>query len=218
MTINVMIADDHAVFREGLREILEEDRGLEVIAEAEDGYGVLEELPDPEFDVLVLDISMPGPAASTVAEKILDQCQFCSIVVLTMHDEEYYLKEFLQIGVKGFLNKKQASDHVIEAIKSAHKGNRYIDPELADKAVSSLHDRPGNQEASRLEELTDRQKEVCELLAYGHTNSEVAEQLNISPRTVESHRAEIMKKLGFDTRADLVRFALDRGLITPEDE
>lgn len=216
MTINVLIADDHAVFREGLREILEEDRGLVVTGEAENGYEVLDQLPDPEFDVLVLDISMPGPSAATVAEKVLDECKFCSIVVLTMHDEEYYLKEFLQIGVKGFLNKKQASDHVIQAIKAANEGNRYIDPELADKAVSSLADRPGNQEASRLEELTDRQREVCELLAYGHTNSEVAEKLNISPRTVESHRAEIMSKLGFDNRADLVRFALDRGLITPE--
>ncbi|MFB6345873.1 MAG: response regulator transcription factor [bacterium] len=217
MTVKVMIADDHAVFREGLREILEGDGAIDVIGEAEDSYQVLDQLPDPDFEVLVLDISMPGPSASTVAEKVLDECQFCSIVVLTMHDEEYYLKEFLQIGVKGFLNKKQASDHVIEAIKAADNGNRYIDPELADKAVSSLADRPGNKEASRLDELTDRQQEVCELLAYGHTNTEVAEKLNISPRTVESHRAEIMDKLGFDNRADLVRFALDRGLISSED-
>ncbi len=160
---------------------------------------------------------MPGPAATSVAEKVLDQCKFCSITVLTMHDEEYYLKEFLQIGVKSFLNKKRASDHVIQAIKAADKGKRYIDPELADKAVTPLADRPANQEASRLEELTDRQREVCKLLAYGHTNSEVGEKLNISPRTVESHRAEIMRKLGFDNRADLVRFALDRELISPED-
>ena len=216
MTISILLADDHAVFREGLREILENEDSLEVIGEAEDAYGVLDHLPDPEFDVLILDISMPGPSGTRVAEKVLEESRNCSIVVLTMHDEAYYLKEFLQIGVKGFLNKKRAADHVLRAIEAAHKGNRYIDPELADKIVEDLPMREAESD-SRLDKLTDRQREVCELLAYGHTNNEVAEQLNISPRTVESHRAEIMDKLGFDNRADLVRFALDHGLITPDE-
>lgn len=218
MTIEVMLADDHEVFREGLREILEDEQSIEVVSEAGDGYGVLQELPDPDFDVLVLDISMPGPSATNVAQKVLDESTFSSVVVLTMHDEEYYLKEFLQIGVKGYLNKKQASDHVVQAIESAYKGNRYLDPELAEKAVSSLAGRPSTDDGSRLEQLTDRQTDVCKWLAYGHTNSEVAEKLKISPRTVESHRAEIMNKLGFDNRADLVRFSLDHGLITPNNE
>ncbi len=217
MTIKIMLADDHKVFREGLREILEEERSIEVVGEAEDSFGVLDELPDPDFDVLVLDISMPGPSATTVAEKVLNESDYVSIVVLTMHDEEYYLREFLQIGVKGYLNKKQASDHVVRAIESANKGDRYIDPELADKAVEDLADRPTTGNEDRLEKLTDRQTEVCKLLAYGHTNSEVAEKLNISPRTVENHRAEIMNKMNFENRADLVRFSLDHGLIRPDE-
>lgn len=215
MGIRTLIADDHNVFRKGLRELLEDDPNLEVVGEASDGFEVMEAFADgtDDVDVLVLDISMPGPPATRLAERILDEDPHFPIVVLTMHEEEYYLKEFLKIGVMGFLNKKTAADHVIQAIQAADAGRRFIDPELADKVVNPYLGRSRDDEESRLDQLTKRQTEVCRLLAYGHTNAEIADKLNISPRTVESHRAEIMKKMDFDNRAELVRFSLDNNLI-----
>lgn len=213
MSIQLLIADDHTVFRKGLREMLEQEHDFEVVGEAGDGYEVLEKVREKDVDVLVLDISMPGPAAAEVAEELIGEEQRLAVVVLTMHDDEYYLKEFLKIGVKGFLNKKTAADHVIQAIRAAHRGKRFIDPEMAEKVVDPFVGRSRSSGDTRLDQLTERQTEVCRFLAYGHTNAEIAEKLNISPRTVESHRAEIMKKLGFENRAELVRFSLDHGLI-----
>lgn len=213
MSIRIMLADDHKVFRDGLRELLENEPEFEVVAEAEDGYEVMEKLAVDEMDVLVLDISMPGPASTEIAEDILDQHARFPILVLTMHDEDYYLREFIEIGVDGYLTKKTAGEHVKEAIRKVSKGKRYIDPELAGSLMDTPQGRPRKDGEGRLDQLTDRQKEVCKYLALGHTNDEVADQLNISPRTVESHRSEIMSTLGFDSRADIVRFALDHGLI-----
>lgn len=213
MTRKLLIADDHTVFRKGLKELIEKEPDLEVVAEAGDCFEVLEDYRENDLDLLVLDISMPGPPAAEVAEEILGQDSNFPIVVLTMHDDDYYMKEFLKIGVKGFLNKKTAADHVVQAIRAALDGKRFIDPELADRVVNPFVGRSGGSQDKRLEQLTERQTQVCRLLAYGHTNAEIAEKLNISPRTVESHRAEIMDKMGFENRADLVRFSLDHGLI-----
>jgi DNA-binding NarL/FixJ family response regulator len=213
MSIRIMLADDHAMFRDGLKELLENESDFEVVREVEDGYGVLQDCDPADVDVLLLDISMPGPSSTEVAEEILEEDEHFPILVLTMHEEDYYLREFLEIGVRGYLTKKSAGEHVIEAVRRVHDGKRYVDPELAGNLMDAPSSRPSGDEESRLEQLTSRQTEVCEYLALGHTNKEVAEKLGISPRTVESHRSEIMSKLGFDSRADLVRFALDHGLI-----
>ena len=216
MAIRVMLADDHEVFRDGLRELLDNETGFDVVKEAEDGYELMSEFDAGEVDVLVLDISMPGPASTELAEDILSDQERFPILVLTMHDEDYYLKEFIEIGVNGYLTKKSAGDHVKEAIRKVHSGKRYVDPELGGNLVNAPRGRPGDDGEGRLDQLTERQTEVCKYLALGHTNEEVADKLNISPRTVESHRSEIMSKLGFDSRADIVRFALDRELIGNE--
>lgn len=213
MSIRVMLADDHEVFRDGLKELLESESDFEVVLEAEDGFEVMEKFSASKVDVLVLDISMPGPASTELAEDILKEKERFPILVLTMHDEDYYLREFIEIGVNGYLTKKSAGEHVKEAIRKVSKGKQYIDPELAGHLVGAPRGRPRDSGEGRLDQLTDRQTEVCKYLALGHTNGEVADQLNISPRTVESHRSEIMSKLGFESRADIVRFALDHELI-----
>ena len=211
-----MVADDHEVFRDGLKELLNKESGLEVVREAADGYELMREFDHSEIDVLILDISMPGPTTSELVEDILQEDDRFPILMLTMHDEDYYLREYIKIGVTGYLTKKTAGEHLIEAVRAVYNGKRYIDPQLAGVLMDAPRGRPRDNEESRLDQLTDRQTEVCKHLALGHTNQEVAELLNISPRTVESHRADIMSKLGFVNRADIVRFALDHNLIGDE--
>ncbi|MFB6355220.1 MAG: response regulator [bacterium] len=214
--MDIMLADDHEVFRDGLKELLEQESDFEVVKEASDAYEVMEQFSPEEIDLLVLDVSMPGPSTSEVAEDILKEHPHFPIVVLTMHDDDYYLREFFKIGVNAFLTKKSAGDHVIRAVRKAYNGKQYVDPELAGAMVNAPQGQPRDQSDGRLDQLTDRQVEVCKQLALGHTNQEVAEKLNISPRTVESHRSEIMNTLGFENRADIVRFALDHNLIGDE--
>jgi len=216
MAIRILVADDHAVFRSGLRILLEKEEEIEVVGETGSGDATLKALSEMEVDVLLLDISMPGLSGPRVALEALKQHPDLAIVVLTMHEDEYYLRELLKTGVRAYVLKKSTGTELIQAIRAAHRGNTYIDPALADLMVSPYVGKPSRRDASRAGILTRREREVCELLAYGHTNAEVAEKLFISDRTVETHRTNIMAKLGLRNRAGLVRYAIDNGLLSVE--
>jgi two-component system response regulator NreC len=148
-----------------------------------------------------------------VAEEVLKKCDQVAIVVLTMHDDEYYLQELFKIGVRGFVLKKSTGTDLIQAIRAVTSGKQYIDPSLTSYVISPYVGRAKGKTDSRKNLLTHREQEICSLLAYGHTNSEIAEKLFISERTVETHRAHIFSKLNIKNRAELVRFAIDNNLM-----
>jgi two-component system response regulator NreC len=214
MSIRILIADDHAVFRSGLKALLEQESDLEVIGETGNGYDTIRAVEESEVDVLILDITMPGLAGPKVAETVLKKKPSLVIVVLTMHEDKYYLQELFRLGVRAYVLKKSTGTDVVQAIRAAMNGDEYIDPALTNVVISSFVGRqPRNRKTGRLDLATQREKEVLTLLALGHTNGEIAEKLCISERTVESHRTNIMSKLELKSRAELVRFAIDNGLL-----
>ena len=213
MPIRIIIADDHAVFRSGLRAFLEKEKDFEIVGESGDGLETIKLVSEKDIDILILDISMPGPPSSKVAKEILKKQSNVAIIVLTMHEDESYLQEFLKLGVRAFVLKKSTGTNLIDAINTVFKGNHYIDPAFSNFVVSSYTGDHVKKDGV-LNNLTKREQEVIKLLILGYTNNEVASMLIISKRTVETHRINIMKKLGLKSRAELIRFAIDNKLIS----
>lgn len=212
MPIKTLIADDHSIFRSGLRALLEQEPDIEIVGETGDGFETIRAVEAQKVDVLLLDLTMPGLPGAKVAETLLKEQPRLAIVVLTMHEDDYYLKELFKMGVKAFVLKKSSGRDLLQAIRRAYKGEKYVDPSLAGKVITAfVTDEPKSQ-SDRVDLLTPREKEVCTLLAYGHTNAEIADKLSISERTVESHRTNITVKLDLRSRAELVRFAIEHGL------
>jgi two-component system, NarL family, response regulator NreC len=209
--IRIQITDDHAVFRVGLRSFIEKHPGLEVVAESADAASALDAVDAAKPDILILDINMPGMGAAALVRELGKRHPALAVIVLTIHDEEHYLREFLQLGVKGFLVKTSTGDELIKAIKKVARGEQHVDPALAPYLIARYVGRTTTPGA-RPELLTEREREVCGYLALGHTNAEVAAALAISKRTVETHRASIMAKTGLRTRAEIVKFAIEHGL------
>jgi len=216
MSIRIVIADDHEMFRNGLRALLATDDELEIIAEASTGQETFEILREKEADILILDLSMPGGmSGAQTAEAALEVQPNIAIIVVTMHEDEYYLREMLRIGARGFLLKKSSVQELVQGLRTVHQGGVFIDPSLTHHMVASFVGipEPKKEKTSRLSLLTKREQEVCQVLALGYTNAEVGKNLYISERTVETHRANIMAKLQLRNRADLVRFSLENGLL-----
>ncbi len=213
MPIRILITDDHSMFRSGLRALLEGEADFEIIGEAGTGMEAIRLAKENEFDVLLLDIGLPDLRGPKVAEEILKNRPKAAIIVVTMYEDEHYLQELFRIGVRGYVLKKSTGNELAQAIRAAHRGDTYVDPALAHLIISPYLGKPRPKKAGRLDILTPREQEICRHVAYGHTNSEVAEKLSISIRTVETHRNNIMEKLGLKNRAELVRFAIDNGLL-----
>jgi len=210
--IRILIADDHAVFRSGLRALLGQEHDLEVVGETGNGFDTIRAAAELDFDLLLLDISMPGLPGPRVAEGVLELHPKRAIVVLTMHEDEYYVREMFKIGVRAFVLKKSTGRDLVQAIRAAYRGEQFIDSGVAHRVIGHYIGRPKGI-AERLGQLTRREQEVCQLVAHGFTNSEIGQKLSISERTVEGHRNKIMAKLELQSRADLVRFAIDNGLL-----
>ncbi|MBI4612385.1 MAG: response regulator transcription factor [Planctomycetes bacterium] len=213
MPIRILVADDHAVFRNGLTALLAKESDLEIVGEAATAGDTIRAAMETEADVLVLDIGMPGQSGVAAAAAISKRRPKLAIVILTMHEDEDYLQEMLKIGVRGYVLKKSSGEDLLQAIRTAYRGARYIDRGFADTLVSASVAGQPTGSPDRLGQLTRREREVCEMLAYGHTNAEIAENLHISERTVETHRSNIMNKIDAKTRAEVVRFAIDHGLM-----
>lgn len=213
MTVRILIADDHAVFRSGLRAFLEKEKGFRIVGEAADGAAALEAVRETPCDVLVLDIRMPGPpVARTIAAARRARSRL-GVVVLTMFEDAYYLREALRAGATGFVLKRSTASDVVRAIRAAAEGEVFVDPVLA----HHLAEPPAKGAAwsGGDSALSPRETEILIFLARGHTNVEIAARLSISPRTVETHRARIMEKLGIETRAEITAYAVEKGLFTP---
>jgi len=203
--IRILIADDHALVRSGLRALLEAQPDLEVAGEAADGAAAVEQSLKLKPDVVVLDLTMPGRNGINATEDLRRQCPASRVVVLTMHDDEAYVRIARLAGASAFVLKKSLATELIDAIRAVHSGGTQF-PE----ADMPLPSRAGE---SPLNLITEREREVLSLIARGYTTNEIATQLHISEKTVETHRAHIVEKLGLHTRAGLVRFALDHGLL-----
>jgi len=213
--IRIVIADDHAIFRSGLRMLLEKESDFTVVGEAATGPDALAIVGETRPDVLILDLSLPDLSGPKVAEILVERNPDVAIVVLTMHEDEHYLRELLRIGVGAFVLKKSTSTDLVQAIRAVCRGERYVDPSLAGQLLSLQAGRPPRTAKSgTLDVVTPREREILGLLAHGHTGREIAGKLGISERTVETHRANLLGKLGLRSRAELVRFAIDNGLLT----
>lgn len=211
MSIRVHIADDHNIFRDGLRSFLDRAGGITIVGETGDGFQTLRWFAENEADILLLDLNMPGLGGAAVADSLVDSHPAIGICVLTMHDDEFYLKEMLKKGCKGFVLKTSSGQELVRAIHSIHAGQPYVDPALSKYLLGTVQ--PEKAPAQATARLTRREVEVCRLLALGHTNEEVASQLCLSPRTVETHRSSIMSKLELKNRAGLVRWAIENGVL-----
>jgi two-component system response regulator NreC len=205
--VKVVLADDHGVVREGLRSLLDAQPNMRVVAEAADVDSAVRLTRAHRPRILVLDLNMPGGDTLEAIPAILESSPDTRIVVLTMQDEPAIAQASIQAGASGYVVKDAAGDELIQAVQLVLRGETYLHPQLGAR-IAAQGSEPGQTDA-----LTDREREVLKLVALGHTNSEIASQLFLSVRTVESHRAHIQQKLGLSTRAELVAYALDTGLI-----
>ena len=203
----IVIADDHSVVRSGLRMLLDAEPDLEVVAEAGDIESAKRYLRGHKPGVLILDLNMPGEPSLPAIPEIREEFPDTEIVVLTMQDDPAFAREAMRAGALGYVLKEAADAELVEAVRDAAAGSTYLHPKLGARLAAEP-----DKDASR-DGLTDREQEVLKLIALGHTNGEVASRLYLSVRTVESHRAHIQQKLGLQTRAELVRYALDNDLI-----
>lgn len=211
--IRILLVDDHAMFRAGLRALLDTEPDLEVVGEAGDGTEALERASELGPDVVVMDISMPRMNGLDATRVLHERDPDLPILVLTQHAEEVYLFSVLQAGASGYVMKRSAETDLMEAIRVVHQGEVYLYPKAARMVLDGVIRNEGRTSESAT--LSERELEVLKLTAEGHTNQEIGEKLFLSPKTVDTYRHRIMVKLKLTRRAELVRFALDIGLLTP---
>jgi two-component system, NarL family, response regulator NreC len=205
--IQIVLADDHAVVRSGLRLLLNGESDLEVVAEASDVESARRYVRGHHPAVLVLDLNMPGASSLEAIPVLREESPETQIVVLTMQHEPAFARQALGAGALGYVLKEAADDELVEAIRRAAAGESYLNPRLGARLASEPLPGPPD-------DLSEREVDVLRLIALGHTNAEIADRLYLSVRTVETHRAHIQQKLRLSTRAELVGYALDRGLIS----
>lgn len=211
--IRVIIADDHAVVRQGIRHVLEEIPGLEVVAEAADGEEVLQLLQTTVPDLLVLDLSMPKKTGLDVAKELRAEGSELGILVLSMHDDPEYVLEAVRAGADGYILKDVGPSELREAVESVFGGKEYFTERVTHQLSVALREElEQERQRSRLDQLTGREREVLLRVASGRTNREIAEEFGISPRTVETHRERVMAKLRIRTVAGLTRFVVENRL------
>lgn len=206
--ISIVLADDHSVVRSGLRMLLDAESDIEVVAEAGDVEAAQRYVLGHKPTVLVLDLNMPGGSSLEAIPKVAEVSPGTSVVVLTMQEDPAFAREALRAGARGYVLKQSAGAELVQAIRAAAGGGTWLNPDLGARMAAAPDGPTGT-----LAELSDREIEVLRLIALGHTNGEIAEQLYLSVRTVETHRARIQQKLGVSSRAELVRYALDHDLI-----
>jgi two-component system response regulator NreC len=203
--IRLLIADDHAVLRAGLRMLLNAQSDIDVVGEAADGLEVTRNARELQPDVVLMDLSMPGPPSGNVIRDVLRACPQTRVLILSMHDDPAYLRSALSAGATGYLVKKAADTELMSAIRAVHSGRTFVDLTQTRDPVA------GKPTPSR--KLSRREREVLQLLAQGHSNQQIADQTGLSVKTVETHRTRLSAKLGLKGRAELYRFAAESGLL-----
>jgi len=210
--IKVLIADDHAIVRTGLRALIHSEPAMELVGEATGGYEALELVKKTHPDVLVLDLSMPDLDGIAVTRQVRPQSPDLHILILTLHEDEALLKAALKAGASGYILKRAAETELISAIHTILRGDLYVDPSMVRRLLTD-ETPPSVASPGSAETLTPREIDVLKLIVQGYTNRQIGEELSISVRTAESHRANLSDKLGLHSRVELVRYAREHGLI-----
>jgi len=213
MTIRILIADDHALFREGVRAVLSGYEDLEVVGEAADGQEAIEQARRLTPDVLVMDIAMPGLGGLEATIEVKKVLPTVKVLILTQYDNREYVYRFLKAGVSGYVLKRAAASDLVAAIRAVHRQATFLHPDVVPAVVEGYLGSASPAADDPYESLTDREKQVLKLVAEGKTNKEIATILGISVKTAMGHRANLMRSLGIHNRAELVKFALQRGII-----
>lgn len=213
--IRVLIADDHALFRAGIRRILESFDGIDVVAEAADGHQALQLTEQHHPHVLLLDIAMPGLNGIEVTARIVRDFQQSRVILLSMHDGEEYVLRALRAGASGYLLKSASPTELELAVRAVARSENYLSPAMSRHLVDDYRRRQ-SPASEPLDQLTPRQREILQLIAEGNTTKAIAQKLGLSAKTVENHRAGLMERLNIHDLAGLVRWAVARGLVTPE--
>jgi two-component system invasion response regulator UvrY len=207
---SVLIADDHVVVRKGFSEIISETIDMEVTAEAESGGEVLRLARESEFDVVVLDLNMPGKSGFEVLKQLESQHPDLPVLVLSIHDEDQYAIRVLQAGASGYLTKESAADDLMEAVRRVAEGGKYMSPAVAEDLLDRMN---SDVEGAPHELLSDREFQVMRLLASGERVSDIADRLSLSVKTVSTYRSRLLDKMDMDSNADLTRYAIEHDLI-----
>ncbi|MCC6472472.1 MAG: response regulator transcription factor [Burkholderiales bacterium] len=208
--IRIVIADDHTIMREGLKQLLAAAGDLEVVGEARDGHEVIERVRQLEFDLLLLDMSMPGKSGIDLIRQVHAEKPRLRILVLSMHEEEQYAVRAIKAGAAGYLTKESAAAQLVTAIRKVASGGAFISPAVAELiALAAMPDSAGPPHST----LSDREFQVLRMLASGRTVSEIASELILSVKTVSTHKSRLMQKMGIGNQADLIRYALTHRLI-----
>ncbi|RME85500.1 MAG: DNA-binding response regulator [Caldilineae bacterium] len=222
--IRIFLADDHAVLRAGLKALLDAQEDMQVVGEAEDGISCVRQVAVLQPDVVLLDINMPRCNGLEALEQLREKSPSSRILVLTMHDDAMYLRQVLRSGGAGYVLKQAASEELLSAIRAVYGGGVYLHPQHTKILLEEELDTHRSEEfgiassrVERYQSLSEREAEVFRLVALGHRNSEIAQMLNLSVKTVETYKSRLMQKLGVRSRAALVRLALELGILVEED-
>ncbi|MFN3307808.1 MAG: response regulator [Anaerolineales bacterium] len=212
----ILLADDHAVLRAGLRLLLSQEADLEVVGEAKSGLETLRLAEELQPDLILLDISMPGLNGLEAIGLLRKRAPQARILILTMHDDVHYLRRALQNGASGYVLKKAADVELLSAIQAVMQGEIYVHSSMTRSLLEDILPPSQSTDPEQWDSLSEREKEVLRLVAYGYTAQEIADQLGLSVKTIETYRARGMEKLGLSSRAALVRFALSKGIISAD--
>jgi DNA-binding NarL/FixJ family response regulator len=208
--LRVFLADDHVVVREGFKKLIDAEPDMVVVGEAGNGRQTIERLPAVHPDVAVIDVSMPEVDGVQVAHQLKEGSPGTKVLALTVHEDRSYLRELLETGARGYVLKRAAAEELIRAIRSVADGDVYVDPRMASKMVSGFVAQKAS-DGTPARTLSGREAKVLRLLATGYTNREIAEQMMLSVKTVETYKARSMEKLGLRSRVDIVRYATQAG-------
>ncbi len=211
--VKVLVVDDHEIVREGIRMVLATDPELEVVGVASSGEEAIEKVRELEPDVVLMDIGMPGLSGFEATRRIRESHPNTQVVALTVHDSEGYVFQMLQAGATGYVVKRAPAEDVIMAVKRAHQGEAVLHPSVAKLLIKDYLARVAKGEETSFDTLSDREREILKLIAEGLTNREIADKLYLSIKTVQAHRANLMRKLGMHDRTELVKYAIRKGII-----
>ena len=215
---SVIICDDHAIFREGLKQVLAANRSLEIIGEAADGLGALEIIRQKKPNMVITDITMPGLTGIDLTKEVVREFPQTKVIILSVHSRKTFIMEALKAGARGYVLKDSAGEKLLDAVDAVLSGDSYLDSPVAGHIIDEFVRMPSAAEAGPQggEALTDRERQILILVVEGHTNKQIAEKLFLSPKTVDNHRAKLMAKLGRRDVIGLAKYAVATGLVDPD--
>jgi DNA-binding NarL/FixJ family response regulator len=210
-TLRILVADDHAILRQGLRLLIDSQPDMDVVGEAGDAEAVIEQAKALNPDIVIMDISMPGMSGLVATRELKDQLPHVAVLTLTRHDDDTHVEELLRAGASGYILKQSAPMELLRAIRAVAAGGVYVDPAMSSRVADGLLAKPAGVLATAAASISERESEVLRLIAIGHSNKEVAAKLKISVKTVEVHKANAMRKLGLTGRVDVIRYGALQG-------